>query len=78
MTWIVRKYIAYLVFDSQEGENSETFEEIYAFEPSTNKVAPALFESQITGRYNDALKKARELNAGNKPTPPNQMNREKA
>ena len=30
MTWIVRKYIAYLVFDSQEGENSET----YAFEPN--------------------------------------------
>lgn len=61
MAWIVRKYLAYLVFNDQEGENSET----YAFEPSTNKVAPAIFESQMTGCYNDALKKARELNDRN-------------
>jgi len=67
MTWVVRKYVAYLVFDEKEGDNSETF----AFEPLTNKVAPAIFEAQIWScyAYKDALKKARELNATNKAAP---------
>ena len=60
--WIVRKYLAYLVFDNKtmEGENGFTI----AFEPVSNKVQPAIFEDQRFSRkpYRDALKKAKELN----------------
>lgn len=68
MTWIVRKYVAYLVFNSKEGEHSET----HAFEPFSNKVLPAVFEGHYNSAspYRDALKKARELNAANKPIQP--------
>jgi len=64
MSWIVRKHVAYLVFDDKEGCNSYTF----SFEPFTNKVSPALFESQkdCNRPYQEALKKARELNKSNR------------
>ena len=64
MTWIVRKYVAYLVFDDEqsEKENSET----HAFEPLSNKVNPEIFENQYWSRspYLAAKRKAKELNKG--------------
>jgi len=60
--WIVRKYLAYLVFDNEAMENENSY--TIAFEPFSNKVQPAIFEDQRFSRnpYHAALKKAKELN----------------
>jgi len=63
--WIVRKYVAYLVFDKDDPEEDQS--ETFAFEPFSNKVHPAIFESQEYSKqpYRAALEKARELNKRN-------------
>ena len=62
MTWVVRKYIAYLVFDNSEKDKEQGF--TFAFEPFENKVAPAVFESQMScdRPYRLAKELARSLN----------------
>ncbi len=60
--WVVRKYVAYLVFDDSQSDREQS--ETYAFEPFSNKVQPAVFESQKYDQkpYLAAKKKAKELN----------------
>ena len=60
--WIVRKYIAYLVFDNAAMENENSY--AIAFEPFSNKVQPAIFEAHQFSKtpYQAALKKAKKLN----------------
>lgn len=64
MTWVVRKYVAYLVYDKEDPQEEQGY--TYAFESCSNKVAPAVFESHDYSfhPYRKALKKARELNGG--------------
>jgi len=61
--FVVRKYIAYLVFDESEGTDSPTI----AIEPLNNLVTPAIFEEQRYGKnpldaYRMARKIAKDLN----------------
>jgi len=58
--WVVRKYVAYLVFYEEDEENSFTF----AYEPMSNKVMPAVFESHLACRYpyRAAVRHAKTLN----------------
>jgi len=67
MNFVVRKYVAYLVFDNDTEEKEQGW--VWAFESRGNKIMPAIFESHETSPwpYYAAMDKAKELNSIGKP-----------